>query len=228
MTNMFSCCKEYDKFFESIKGIESQDEEQFNNFKIEILKMEEDESIKKIKIPNYELGYKYPYLLTQVFSGTGIKKNTKMINLQGKYKSKFDVFKDRLQNKDFTVKLNRITKTHNMDFQKVSELLDKEDSFLYFDPPYYKTENYYSFHDFGIEDHLRLAKTLKSMKGFWALSYYEFPELSEWFPKDKYIWEEKEFVKAAAAKKDVSQNMGTEVLIMNYKLDENGNAIKII
>jgi hypothetical protein len=40
--------------------------------------------------------------------------------------------------------------------------------------------------------------------------------LSKWFPKDEYKWEQKDFAKAAAARKDGKQNMGTELLIMNY------------
>jgi hypothetical protein len=40
--------------------------------------------------------------------------------------------------------------------------------------------------------------------------------LHEWFPETEYKWEKKEFAKAAAAKKGKSQNMGEELLIMNY------------
>jgi len=61
-----------------------------------------------------------------------------------------------------------------------------------------------------------LANTLKNIKGRFALSYYNFPQLSEWFPKDKYRWEMKEFKKAAAAKSGVKQTNGEELLIMNY------------
>jgi hypothetical protein len=49
------------------------------------------------------------------------------------------------------------------------------------------------------------------------LSYYEFPKLVEWFPKDEFEWRTENFKKAAAAKKDGTQNEGTELLIMNYK-----------
>jgi DNA adenine methylase len=229
MVNMFSCCTNHKEFFEKIKNVSSQDEKLFNEFKELVLNMETNDEFKNIKIPDYELGYKYPYLLTQVFSGTGIKKSTKMIDLKGKYVSKFDVFKKRLQNPEFTNKLDKITDCLNLDFEKAVEKLDSKETFLYFDPPYYKTENYYSFHEFGKEDHLRLANVLKSMKGLWALSYYDFKELSEWFPKDKYIWIEKEFAKAASAKKGVGQKMGMEVLVMNYTIDEKtGMAKKII
>ena len=57
---------------------------------------------------------------------------------------------------------------------------------------------------------------LKNIKGKFSLSYYDFQLLNEWFPKEEYKWEKKEFVKAAAAKKGKSQNMGEELLIMNY------------
>jgi hypothetical protein len=48
------------------------------------------------------------------------------------------------------------------------------------------------------------------------MSYYDFPQLHEWFPETQYRWEKKEFAKAAAAKKGTKQNMGEELLIMNY------------
>ena len=44
----------------------------------------------------------------------------------------------------------------------------------------------------------------------------KYGKLSEWFPKDKYNWKQKDFAKAAAAKSGKSQSKGTELLIMNY------------
>jgi len=225
MVNMFECCTTPDDFVNHFKDVKSQDVELFNKYLKEIMELEKSDNINKIQIPDFDLGYKYPYLLTQVFSGVGLKEKTKMQDLKGKYTSKFEAFRKRLKDEETKEKLQKIT-THNLDFQDAVEKLDSETSFLYFDPPYYDTETYYSFHDFGKNDHLRLAKSLKKMKGFWALSYYEFPELSKWFPKDKYIWVEKEFSKAASAKKGVKQNKGVEVLIMNYTLD-NGIPTKI-
>jgi uncharacterized membrane protein len=43
------------------------------------------------------------------------------------------------------------------------------------------------------------------------LSYY-----MNGFLKNRYRWEKKEFAKAAAAKKGTKQNMGEELLILNY------------
>ena len=57
---------------------------------------------------------------------------------------------------------------------------------------------------------------MKGIKGRFGLSYYDFPKLSEWFPKNEYDWVSKVFKKAAAAKKDNTQNDGIELLIMNY------------
>ena len=65
-------------------------------------------------------------------------------------------------------------------------------------------------------DHERLADCIKEMNGMFSLSYYDFELLRKWFPKHEYVWEKKEFAKAAAAKSGVKQNMGEELLIMNY------------
>jgi hypothetical protein len=61
-----------------------------------------------------------------------------------------------------------------------------------------------------------LANILQKVKGKFSLSYYDFFLLHDWFPESKYKWEKKEFAKAAAAKKNTKQNMGEELLIMNY------------
>ena len=57
---------------------------------------------------------------------------------------------------------------------------------------------------------------IKNIEGKFSLSYYDFPQLHDWFPINQYRWERKEFAKAAAAKKNVKQNMGEELLILNY------------
>lgn len=212
MVNLFACCRNHQEFHDHFLDIKAQDNDLFNEYKKDVLSLDID----GVDIPDYDLGFKYAYLMTQVFSGLGLKESTKMTDLKGKYKSKFDSFRGRLLKPKVVEKLNMITDTFNFDFEEAVKLIDGDNALLYFDPPYYNTEKYYSFHDFGREDHLRLANVLKSMKGKFMLSYYDFPELSEWFPKDKYKWESKEFSKAAAAKKGAKQNKGTELLIMNY------------
>jgi site-specific DNA-adenine methylase len=78
------------------------------------------------------------------------------------------------------------------------------------------TENYYINHDFGLDTHQRLADSLKSVKGKFALSYYHFDQLDEWFPQDEYKWQSKQFAKTAMAVSGKSQTKGTELLILNY------------
>jgi hypothetical protein len=61
-----------------------------------------------------------------------------------------------------------------------------------------------------------LANCLKQIKGKFSLSYYDFELLHTWFPENTYRWERKKFAKAAAAKKNTKQNLGEELLILNY------------
>lgn len=173
-----------------------------------------------INYPDYEIAAKYVYIVTQVFSGSK-PETSSFIDLKGKYKSKYLTFKDKLSKPDWIEHFTSITHVENLDFQKVIEKYDSPSTYIYLDPPYWKTENYYSNHDFDRNDHERLANVLKNIKGKFSLSYYDFPLLREWFPKTEYVWEMKEFAKAAAAKSGVKQNMGEELLIMNYGENKN-------
>jgi site-specific DNA-adenine methylase len=111
---------------------------------------------------------------------------------------------------------NRISHFRLGDFGNVIDEFDSPTTYFYVDPPYWKTENYYSNHDFDVDDHKRLADKLTSISGKFSLSYYDFDLLSLWYPKETYTWEMKEFAKAASATKGKTQNMGQELLIMNY------------
>jgi DNA adenine methylase len=212
--NLFNCLREYNQFNEVIKDYTSQNKELFDKFQKEIFA--EDFKV-DLSTPDFHTAAKYAYVLSQVWSGTNPEKS-KFIDLKGKYRSKFDSFKNKLTNPNWQKYFEKITTTENMDFQQVIEKYDSPTTYFYADPPYYKTEDYYANHEFGIETHERLATTLKSIKGQFSLSYYDFPQLSEWFPKDEYRWESKEFAKAAMAKAGKVQTKGTELLIMNYNV----------
>tara|TARA_R110000824_G_scaffold319842_1_gene506822 strand:- start:1622 stop:2062 length:441 start_codon:yes stop_codon:yes gene_type:complete len=123
---------------------------------------------------------------------------------------------DKLKHPKYREHFDKLTFVENLDFQSVVEKYDSDKTYFYVDPPYWKTENYYSNHDFDRADHERLAQCLKSIEGMFSLSYYDFNLLNEWFSKNEFVWEKKEFAKAAAAKSGVKQNMGEELLIMNY------------
>ena len=167
--------------------------------------------------PNYEVAAKHALILSSVFSGANPEKS-KFIDLKGKYHSKFTSFMNKLKNPKWQKMFESITHIENCDFEVVINKYDSVKTYVYADPPYFIVGegSYYSNHDFTREDHERLANCLKSMKGQFSLSYYDFPQLSEWFPKDKYTWKQKEFAKAAMAKAGKAQTKGTELLIMNY------------
>jgi DNA adenine methylase len=164
---------------------------------------------------DYEIAAKYAYVLTQVFSGSK-PETSSFIDLKGNYKSKFITFRDKLTKPNWVEHFLKITDVENMDFADVINKYDSPSTYIYLDPPYWKTENYYNNHDFDREDHERLANVLNQMKGKFSLSYYDFPLLHDWFPEDRFRWERKEFAKAAAAKKNTKQNMAEELLILNY------------
>lgn len=165
--------------------------------------------------PDYESAAKYVYVLSQVFSGSK-PESSNFIDLKGKYRSKYLAFRDKLSKPKWVDHFLRITNVENLDFQQVIEKYDSPSTYIYLDPPYWKTENYYSNHDFDRNDHQRLANVLNGVKGKFSLSYYDFEILKEWYPIEKFRWEKKEFAKAAAAKKGVKQNMAQELLILNY------------
>jgi DNA adenine methylase len=218
--NLFKCIQNPTRLLEEINSIPCQQfgeeptppiyKEQFIRFQAEIF----DENF-SVEPGDFNAAAKYVYVLTQVFSGSKPEKSS-FIDLKGKYKSKYLTFRDKLSKPDWVEHFLKITHVENMDFADVIKKYDSPTTYIYLDPPYWKTENYYSNHDFDREDHERLAICLKDVKGKFSLSYYDFPLLSEWFPKDQYKWETKQFAKAAAAKKGKPQTMGEELLIMNY------------
>jgi DNA adenine methylase len=210
--NVFNCLRNHKEFLKVINTYQSQDKELFNKFQKELF----DPNFKlDLSEPDYHSASKYLYLLTQVWSGTNPERS-KFIDLKGKYKSKFDSFKDKLKNPKWQALFEKITVVENLDFEDVIKKYDSSNTYFYCDPPYYKTENYYANHEFGLSTHERLANCLKSTQGKFSLSYYYFDNLSEWFPEDKFTWTNRQFAKAAMATAGKTQNKATELLIMNY------------
>jgi DNA adenine methylase len=218
--NLFTCLQNPEALLAAVNNIPCQQQgeentpsiykEQFVSFQAEIF--DKDVSINPY---DYEIAAKYAYVLTQVFSGSK-PETSSFIDLKGKYKSKYLTFRDKLSKPEWVEHFNKISDFRLGDFENVIKEFDSPTTYFYVDPPYWKTENYYSNHDFDRNDHERLANCLKGIQGKFSLSYYDFPLLNEWFPNEEYKWEKKEFAKAAAAKKGKSQNMGEELLIMNY------------
>lgn len=218
--NLFRCVQNPSELLRAINNIPVQQKgvfptppehgERFRTFQSEIFA-----SGFTINYPDYEVAAKYAYLLGQVWSGTNPEKSS-FIDLKGKHKSKYLTFRDKLMDPYWVEHFNKITHVENLDFQQVIEKYDSPSTYIYLDPPYWKTENYYSNHDFDRADHERLAKVLNSTQSKFSLSYYDFDLLHDWYPENNFRWEKKQFAKAAAAKKGVKQNMGEELLILNY------------
>jgi len=219
--NLFKCVKNYRELLKECNKLDAQEKgvfptnpvcrKNFDNFQKEIFSSEfiigEE--------PNYEVAAKYAYILTQVWSGTNPEKG-KFIDLKGKYTSKFDSFKKKLNSPKWRNYFSKITFVESLDFEDVIKKYDSPMTYFYCDPPYYKTENYYANHEFGLTTHERLANCLKSVDGKFSLSYYYFDRLSEWFPSQEYAWANRQFSKAAMAKAGKLQSKATELLIMNY------------
>lgn len=210
--NVFNCLKNSSEFNRVIQNYKSQNKELFYKFQKELF----DPNFKiDLTTPDYDTACKYLYLLTQVWSGTNPER-AKFIDLKGKYKSKFDTFKDKLKSPKWQALFNKISVVENLDFEDVISKYDGPNTYFYCDPPYYKTENYYANHEFGLSTHQRLANNLQNISGKFSLSYYYFDNLSEWFPQDEYTWANKQFSKAAMAVSGKVQSKATELLIMNY------------
>jgi len=217
--NLMKWAKDYDVLWEGLSHYPCQQlgivdtppeyAEMFNQYQKEVFNPElviNDEN-------SLEIACKYVYVLGQVFSGSK-PETASYMDYKGKYRCKVLVFMDKLKNPKYREHFDKITFVENKDFQEVVAKYDSPTTYFYMDPPYWKTENYYSNHDFDVNDHTRLAECIKGIQGKFSLSYYDFPQLSQWFPKDQYRWEQKDFSKAASTKKE--KNMGTELLIMNY------------
>lgn len=218
--NLFQCVKNPSRLLEEINNIPCQqrgEEDTPEVYKEQFLKFQGEIFADDFRVEPYDYvtAAKYVYVVTQVFSGSKPEKSS-FIDLKGKYKSKYLTFRDKLSNPKWVEYFFKITHIENMDFEELILKYDSTKTFHYIDAPYWKTEDYYSNHDFDSSDHERLANCLKKVQGKFGMSYYDFPQLSIWFPQDQFNWRKKEFAKASAAKKGKKQTKGEELYICNY------------
>ena len=213
-TNLFNCVKYPKDFHDTLIKVRSQNRDLFYLYQNELfntdLKLD-------LSIPNFDLGMKYVYVLSQVFSGTNPSKST-FIDLKDKYRSKYDSFVDKLVSEKWKSYFSKINYIENMDFEELIKKYDSEKTYFYCDPPYFNLgEKYYANNNFNINTHERLCNILKTINGDFGLSYYELDKLNEWFPKDIYEWKSMDFFKSSMAKNGKPQSKATELFITNYK-----------
>lgn len=179
---------------------------------------------KTIQLGDFALAVKYLYLQTQVFAGTPLSATNVPYFTEtkagGKYPSKYDTLKKKLKNPKITNRLLGITAVEKLDCIDLIKKYDSPDTFFYVDPPYHSMEFYYS-QDFPREKHKELADTLGQIQGKFALSYYDFDDLHEFYPEDRFIWHRQEVYRSAATRSGKNEDYattskGTEILIMNY------------
>ena len=210
IANVFYCAtNKRTDFVKALKSYKTQIRTTFENIQSEITPLDYN-----IELGDIEMAAKYMYIELNTFSGLTIDK-AKFVDLKGKYKSKYTQLIDKLENPKWQYKLENISKVENLSYEKIIEKYDNEETLFYCDPPYFDMEHYYT-KEFGHDQHLQLVNTLKSIKGKFVLSYYEFSELSEWLPENEYYWIKKEFNRQNSSKK-TNTAKGEEILITNYK-----------
>jgi DNA adenine methylase len=208
--NLFLCIKDYKKFYEFIKDEPTRDGERFKKYQNSCFK---ENFIFDPEKADFQKGLEYLYIITHVFSGAEPHRASM---IKKDKSSKLDAFKKRLNNPKLFPVFDKIYKVECKGYEDLIKIYDSELTYFYCDPPYYEKEHYYSNHPFNKEEHVKLSNILKSTKGKFSLSYYEFEDLDKWFPKTDYNWEYKDFSKQSAAKKGEKQQKTTELLIMNY------------
>lgn len=159
-----------------------------------------------------ETAAKYLYLEVQSFSGNTLGLNSSIYFDPKNIKGLHSLIR-KLKTDSVLRSLRGITVVENMDCIDVIQKYDSPDTFFYLDPPYYRKEHYYT-KDFGNEKHYELSKILNNISGKFVLSYYEFPELHEWYPEPKY-----QHLQYSISKQSSSNNnktRGIEYVIRNY------------
>lgn len=101
----------------------------------------------------------------------------------------------------------------NKDFQDLIKVYDKPDALLYIDPPYYGTEKYYQA-VFTNDDHLRLNKVLKSIKGKFILSYNDCNFIRELY--NDFVVEEVSRNHSLLGRYTNKEHKYKELIIRNY------------
>ena len=147
---------------------------------------------------------RFLYLITQSFAGRG---NTYGYGTTTKpapqifYKNVLSDLKERLRN----------TYVENLDFPKIIEKYDRENTFFYCDPPYFETSGYSNV--FGEKEHILLRDMLSSIKGKFLLSINDHEKVREWY-KDFNIEEVK--VNYSVSKESKARGKYNELIIKNY------------
>lgn len=107
-----------------------------------------------------------------------------------------------------------------LDFEIIIEKYDTKNILFYLDPPYIGGERYYKTKevDFMQEDHIRLARVLKGIKGRFILSYYDHESVRSNYKAFNMVTKEvpKYCVGNHKDNSNKQKPFGRELLIMSY------------
>lgn len=98
----------------------------------------------------------------------------------------------------------------NMSYERIIPRFDRENVFLYLDPPYYEKEYLYET-KFLESNHIKLCELLKSFKGKFLLSYNDHPKIKELYTG--FNIKKLETLYSAFKNNSVKTE---EIIIMNY------------
>ncbi len=111
---------------------------------------------------------------------------------------------------DIQERLRKVVIEH-LDFEQLIHTYDRPGAFFYCDPPYMGTERYYQ-HPFSHEDHARLARVIRGIKGRFLLSYNDCAEVRDLY--QGYVIEPVTRTNTLST----SREDYAEVLIRNYNI----------
>jgi len=164
---------------------------------------------------NLEKAVRFFYKMRLMFSGGGHK-----------YRNGLGLSKtqDKSQTYNSAVslipKMAEIIKTWNIlcrDFEDIIKFYDTNETLFFLDPPYVGYENIYKG-GFQREDHLRLRKSVDSIKGKAMICYYPDPLIDELY-SDWYRVEYSTSSQIEVRSQGDKCPVRTELILMNYKPD---------
>jgi len=102
----------------------------------------------------------------------------------------------------------------NRDVLATIKRYDSPRTLFYVDPPYFGAEEYYEPSKYGFP-HEELARVLRSIKGYAALSYYPHPSLVLWYATwQRVTWQQH---KSSQIQIPDRLDIATEMLLTNYQ-----------
>jgi DNA adenine methylase len=127
--------------------------------------------------------------------------------------SNFNLLRVEQDLSDAHLRLARVY-IENRPYQQFIERFDRDDVFMYVDPPYWGCEDYYGENMFSREDFASLHELLSAAKCKWMLSINDVPEIRQMF--DGYNIREVALDYSVGVRPGEKRKRVGELVIMNY------------